>query len=405
MNTVTATPARRSTRLPASARLLFNLLERLPEGQLTVRGPAGEIWTFRGQAGGLEAEWQIHDWAAVGATLRDGDIGFGRSYRNGDWDSPDLTALIRLALCNRHLLEDCIQGHWARRSLYWLADQLLRRNSRKGSRRNIAQHYDLGNDFYGLWLDPSMTYSSAYFGNDREQSLEEAQRAKYQAVLDALQLRPGAEILEIGCGWGGFAELAARQGYRVRGLTLSREQREYAEQRIARLGLGGLASFHYQDYRDEAGRYDGIVSIEMFEAVGREWWSTYFGQVHHLLQPGGRAVIQTISIRDERFERYASGSDFIRRYVFPGGLLPSPTRFSQSLTAAGLQVLGRLDFGLDYALTLQHWRESFDRETKALSALGFDAAFRRLWRFYLSYCEAGFAEKELDAGQWTLSHA
>ncbi|MGC9239563.1 MAG: class I SAM-dependent methyltransferase [Acidithiobacillus sp.] len=405
MNTVTATPARRSTRLPASARLLFNLLERLPEGQLTVRGPAGEIWTFRGQAAGLEAEWQIHDWAAVAATLRDGDIGFGRSYRDGDWDSPDLTALIRLALRNRHLLEDCIQGHWARRGLYWLADQLLRRNSRKGSRRNIAQHYDLGNDFYGLWLDPSMTYSSAYYGNDREQSLEDAQRAKYQAVLDALQLRPGAEILEIGCGWGGFAELAARQGYRVRGLTLSREQREYAEQRIARLGLDGLASFHYQDYRDEAGRYDGIVSIEMFEAVGREWWSTYFGQVHQLLQPGGRAVIQTISIRDERFERYASGSDFIRRYVFPGGLLPSPTRFSQSLAAAGLQVLGRLDFGLDYALTLKHWRESFDRETKALTALGFDTAFRRLWRFYLSYCEAGFAEKELDVGQWTLSHA
>jgi len=405
MNTLTANPARRSTRLPASARLLFSLLERLPEGQLTVRGPRGEVWTFAGQSRGLEAEWHIHDWASVSATLRDGDIGFGRSYREGHWDSPDLTTLIRLALRNRQLLDACIEGHWARRGLYWLADRLFRRNSRQGSRRNIAQHYDLGNAFYALWLDPSMTYSSAYFGGDRQQSLEAAQRAKYQAALDALQLRPGAEILEIGCGWGGFAEVAARAGFRVRGLTLSREQRDYAVQRIARQGLAELASFHYQDYRDETGRYDGIVSIEMFEAVGREWWPTYFDQIRKLLRPGARAVIQTISIRDERFDRYASGSDFIRRYIFPGGLLPSPARFAQSLTGAGLQVLGRLDFGLDYARTLQHWRESFDRETKALSELGFDAAFRRLWRFYLSYCEAGFAEKELDVGQWTLAHA
>lgn len=405
MNTVTATPARRNTRLPTSARLLFNLLERLPEGRLTVRGPSGEIWTFVGEVDGIEAEWLIHDWAAVNATLRDGDIGFGRSYREGSWDSPDVTSLIRLALRNRHLLEQYIQGHWARRGLYWLADRLLRRNSRTGSRRNIAQHYDLGNDFYRLWLDPSMTYSSAYYGNQREQSLESAQQAKYQAALEALQLQPGATILEIGCGWGGFAEHAARRGYRVRGLTLSREQRQYAEERIVQRGLAELASFHYQDYRDEVGHYDGIVSIEMFEAVGQEWWSTYFGQIRQLLRPGGRAVIQTISIRDDRFERYASGSDFIRRYVFPGGLLPSPARFSQSLMAAGLQVLGRLDFGQDYAITLRHWRESFDRETKALGELGFDAAFRRLWRFYLSYCEAGFAESELDVGQWTLCHA
>ncbi len=405
MSTAAANSSSSISNVPPSIRFLFRRLENLPYGRLETQGPHGEFWMHEGKEAGHAASWKVHDWKALRRILRDGDIGFGETYVEQLWDSPDLTALIRLALRNRNLLEALIQGHWSRRLLFWLSDRLLRRNSKAGSRRNIAQHYDLGNPFYQLWLDPSMTYSSAYFAGNHAQSLESAQTAKYQAALDALHLAPGATILEIGCGWGGFAEHATRQGYRVRGLTLSKEQLTYAQNRIAQLGLDSLASFHYQDYRDEQGRYDGIVSIEMFEAVGREWWPSYFQQIHQLLRPGGRALIQTISIRDERFPSYLRGSDFIRRHIFPGGLLPSPSAFAEELQKAKLQVLQRLEFGQDYALTLAHWRERFDAQSQALFQLGYDSSFQRLWRFYLSYCEAGFSEGELDVGQWTLSHA
>lgn len=387
------------------ARLLYRLLDQhLQCGSLEVQTPEGELWRFQSEKAGPQAHWRIHDWRSISQILRDGDVGMGRSYFQGLWDSNDPVQLISLALRNRNAVEAWIQGSWWRRSFFALLDR-LRANTLSGSQKNIAAHYDLGNDFYQLWLDPSMSYSSACFSEDADESMEQAQERKYAIALASLRLRPGATILEIGCGWGAFAEYAARQGYRVHGITLSREQLHYGQERLKKAGLADLASLEYRDYRNVAGSYDGIVSIEMFEAVGREWWPTYFQALTRLLRRGGRAVVQSIDIADELYPQYCRGSDFIRRHVFPGGFLPSPKAFHAELRSAQLQVLGRRQFGQDYARTLHYWRTRFDAQSTRLSQMGYEQSFQRLWRFYLAYCEAGFREGSINVGQWTLAHA
>ncbi|WP_308389262.1 cyclopropane-fatty-acyl-phospholipid synthase family protein [Acidithiobacillus sp. AMEEHan] len=389
---------------PRAASMLQRLLsQHLRAGSLELRTPNGETWHFDGVEDGPRAQWQIHDWRVMRYVLQDGDVGLGRAYFEGLWDSPDPAQLIALALHNRHAVESWIQGSWWRRRFFWLLDQ-FRPNTRRGSRRNIAEHYDLGNDFYQLWLDPSMSYSSACFDDNRHEELSHAQERKYALALESLALPKDSQILEIGCGWGGFAEYAARQGYRVHGITLSREQLRYAEARIRNAGLSERVELEYCDYRDVKGLYDGIVSIEMFEAVGREWWPTYFRRLNSLLRAGGRVLLQTIHITDAQYPQYCRGSDFIRRYVFPGGFLPSPTALREELRKARLQVLGEHQFGQDYARTLRAWRTKFDAETEALAQLGYDHTFQRLWRFYLAYCEGGFLEGSIGVGQWTLAH-
>jgi cyclopropane-fatty-acyl-phospholipid synthase len=278
----------------------------------------------------------------------------------------------------------------------------LNANSRRNAKRNIVAHYDLGNDFYRLWLDPTMTYSSALFGGDFAQPLADAQQAKYERILAELALPPGAHILEIGCGWGGFAEVAARAGYRVTGLSLSDAQTAYARERIARAGLAERVTLSVRDYRDERGTYDGVASIEMFEAVGEKYWPAYFSTLRRCLAPGGRACVQTITIADDRFERYRTQSDFIQQYIFPGGMLASPSRFVAHAAQAGLDVVQTHLFGRDYAATLGLWLDAFDANADAVRAQGFDEKFIRCWRFYLAYCIAGFASGSTDVAQYTL---
>jgi len=386
----------RATRAQATGatRTAIELLRRLNGGVLRL----GE--------GHERAALAVHDARVFERTLAEGDIGFGESYIDGDWDSDDLAALLTLLAENRDTLDAAIRGQWwpllRHRLRHW-----LRANTRAGSRRNILAHYDLGNDFYAAWLDPTMSYSAALFGDGGDAGgyldLAAAQRAKYLRLLDRLDARPGQTILEIGCGWGGFAEVAARDyGCRVHGVTLSPAQLAYARERAAAGGWADRAEFSLVDYRDLQGRYDHIVSIEMFEAVGERYWPSYFRQLRGLLKPGGRAAIQTITIADERFAAYRRGTDFIQRHVFPGGMLPSPAAFERRATGADFVVADRYAFGLDYARTLALWRESFEAAWPRIARLGFDERFRRLWRFYLAYCEAGFRAGTTDVVHYLL---
>jgi len=388
-----------SERPPAAAHAILSLLERLQVGRLLVTTPAGASLSFG--HGEPHASIRLANWKVCGASLSRGDIGFAESWISGDWQTDSLPALLKLLLANRDVIERAIYGHWWGQALYRIK-HLLNRNSKAGSRRNIHAHYDLGNPFYAVWLDPSMTYSSALFGNEPARSLQDAQTAKYRRILDQLALPPGARVLEIGCGWGGFAELAARDGLHVTGLTLSTEQHAWATRRLADAGLGEQACFLLQDYRDEKGQFDAIVSIEMFEAVGERYWSSYFKTIQRCLRPGGRAVVQTITIDDMFFERYRRGTDFIQQYMFPGGMLPSPEVFAREARSAGLALDDAFGFGLDYARTLAIWRDSFLEALPQITAQGFDARFARTWEFYLAYCEAGFAQRSTDVVQFTL---
>ncbi|MFO1197277.1 MAG: cyclopropane-fatty-acyl-phospholipid synthase family protein [Burkholderiaceae bacterium] len=387
---------------PRAARPLLAMLERLGHGSLALTLPDGRTLHFgRGEP---RATMRLANWSPLTATLARGDVGFAQAWIAGDWDSDDLAAVLDLAVANRDVLERAVYGRPWGRALARLR-HLLHRNTRAGSRRNIHAHYDLGNAFYTLWLDPGMTYSSALFGDAPELTLEAAQTAKYRRILDELALAPGASVLEIGCGWGGFAEHALADGLRVTGLTLSTEQLAFARERLAAACASGQARIALRDYRDERGRYDGIVSIEMFEAVGEAYWPAYFAGLARSLAPGGRAVVQTITIDESLFERYRGGSDFIQQYVFPGGMLPTPSAFEAQARAAGLRVAGRLAFGPDYALTLRRWREAFDVRRDEVRALGYDERFMRTWSFYLAYCEAAFAHGNTDVIQFTLEHA
>lgn len=395
-------PAARARRLPWTARQLLDILDRIETGRLEVMLPNGQR-SRRGDSG-PEAQIRIADWGVFTDVARRGDIGFGEAFMAARWDSPDLAALLTLLASNRAALDHAIYGGLLGRLLLrW--NHLRRANTRGNSRRNIAQHYDLGNAFYALWLDPSMTYSSALFGSNESCSLQQAQIAKYQRVLDQLEARAAASILEIGCGWGGFAEMALDQGHRLVALSLSNEQLGYARARLLRRGLDRRASLEYRDYRDVYGRFDHVVSIEMIEAVGERYWPVYFDRIAAVLADKGRAVIQAITIDRRLFDRYRRGTDFIQQYIFPGGMLASPDRLHAECARAGLRVVDDFAFGRDYARTLRCWRTAFLDNRPAIAALGFDDVFMRMWEFYLAYCEAGFLAQCTDVRQLTLVHA
>jgi cyclopropane-fatty-acyl-phospholipid synthase len=395
------------SRAPAMARLLIALLARLDRGRVELRAPDVGVRRFGpgGEAApGVDAATlEVMNWRMAAKTLKGGDVGFGESYMAGDWSTPDLFALLTILAANQASLERAFYGRaWTRgllRLRHW-----MRANTRRRAKKNIAAHYDLGNDFYALWLDRTMTYSSAIFDGDASRTLEEAQQAKYDRLLSELDLAQGAHVLEIGCGWGGFAETAARAGHRVTGISLSARQTGWARERLARAGLADRAELRLQDYRDVRGTFDGVASIEMIEAVGEAYWPSYFGAVRDLLRPGGRACIQAITIADERFDRYRTQSDFIQQYVFPGGMLLSPSRIVAEAGRAGLRLVRERRFGADYATTLRRWLAAFDASAETITAQ-FGIAFVRCWRFYLAYCAAGFATGTTDVGQYTFERA
>jgi cyclopropane-fatty-acyl-phospholipid synthase len=385
-----------------AVRILFALLARLACGELDVAGPDGRVHRFGpGHDGTGRGEVRLRDWRVARDILTGGDVTFAEAWMEGRWDTPDLPALLTVLAHNQAALERAFYGRLWQRALFRLKHR-FNANSKRRAKRNIVSHYDLGNDFYGLWLDSTMTYSSALFDGDFAQPLADAQQAKYERMLAELALQPGAHILEIGCGWGGFAEVAARAGYRVTGLSLSDAQTAHARERLARAGLADRVTFRVADYRDERGTYDGVASIEMFEAVGQAYWPAYFEKVRRVLAPGRRACVQTITIADARFERYRTQSDFIQQYIFPGGMLASPKRFLAEAEREGLSLVRSHAMGSDYAETLHRWLAAFDANADAVRAKGFDARFIRCWRFYLAYCIAGFASGSTDVAQYTL---
>lgn len=389
---------------PASARTVFALLTRLQHGTLDVQMPDGAQARFGSSAADApKAALRLVDWQVCSAALKSGDIGFAEAFIDGRWTTPDLAALLRLFIANRDAMESVIYGTWWG-SLAYRLRHLLRRNSRPGSRKNIHAHYDIGNPFYRLWLDETMNYSSALFEGDFTRSSVQAQQAKVRRALDECRVRAGDRVLEIGCGWGALAqEATVERGVRVTGVTLSSEQLDFARERMQRLGVADRADLRLQDYRDIGdGPYDAVASIEMFEAVGREYWPSYFQTVQRQLKPGGRACIQTITIRDDLFERYVKSTDFIQQYIFPGGLLPSPQVFRAEAGRAGLEVVNELAFGRDYAETLRRWRADFLSRESQVRRLGFDTRFMRIWEFYLAYCEAAFDTGNTDVIQFTL---
>ena len=390
-----------SDRVPQglAARALRRVAGGLRCGALTVVTPDGTRMHHRAAAPGPEAELVLRRWRPLRRLALAGDIGFAESSLDGDWTSPDVAALLELAARNAATLDGVMRGGLPMRLLQ-RALHRLRPNTRRGSRRNVMAHYDLGNAFYARWLDAGMSYSSALWPTP-DMTLEQAQQAKQERVLALLDPGPDSHVLEIGLGWGGQAECLARAGCRVTGLTLSPAQHAHASARLA----GLPAEAHLRDYRDETGRYDGIVSIEMLEAVGEAWWPTYFARLRDCLAPGGRAVLQVITIDDGRFAQYRRTTDFIQRHVFPGGMLPSPAIVRAQAAAAGLRVTACERFGLDYARTLLIWRERFEAAWPEIAALGFDERFHRLWHYYLCYCEAGFRSGLLDVGLWRLEHA
>jgi cyclopropane-fatty-acyl-phospholipid synthase len=380
------------------AKRFVSALEHIQFGSLFLSMPDGSNHFFEGPNPGPHADLGINSLAAVQMLSAKGDVGFSEAFRLGYWETSDLEELFLFALRNESSLDKYIGGTVVSR-LFSQLGYLFNLNSVRGSRRNIQQHYDLGNDFYSLWLDPSMTYSSALYANSHE-PLELAQNNKYDRLLDRIEDQSGS-ILEIGCGWGGFAQRAVeRRGRPLKGLTLSKEQLRYAEKR-----LDGEADFVLQDYRHERNVYDNIVSIEMFEAVGTKFWKQYFQQVNRLLRRGGKALIQSIVIEDNRFESYRRGSDTIRSYIFPGGMLPSDERFTQVAEAGGMSVTDRFAFGKDYAKTLREWLRSFEKALPEVRSLGYDDSFIRLWRYYLASCAASFETGRINVMQYELVHA
>lgn len=404
MNQTTAkySTAKAAQRPPAAARTVLQLLQKIRHGSLTLHLPDGSVQRF-GQSASPHATLHLNNWNAFTGALKSGDIGFAESFIDGDWTTPDLTMLLRVLVQNRAEVDRVIFGSWIGRLAYRIK-HLLQRNTRSNSKKNIHAHYDLGNDFYALWLDPTMNYSSAMFGGDWTQSLSQAQSAKVRRALQQVDVGPGSRVLEIGCGWGALAEMATMEhGAHVTGVTLSTEQLDFARARMQRHGVTAQADLRLQDYRDIlGGPYDAVCSIEMIEAVGQGFWPTYFSTVARMLKPGGKACIQSIVIADALFERYLASTDFIQQYIFPGGCLPSPSEFKAQARAAGLDVVQEHAFGHDYAHTLKLWREAFLAQRDQVVALGFDQRFMHIWEFYLCYCEAAFMEDNIDVLQYTL---
>jgi cyclopropane-fatty-acyl-phospholipid synthase len=388
--------------LPTAARMAFTLAEKILCGRLEVTLPDGRRLIFQGPESGPTAQMQVKDYRFAWRTVRSGDIGVAEAYLRGEWDTPDLTQFLYLFCVNRDMMEAVLDGNkivrWVQVLRHW-----LNRNTRRQARRNIHAHYDLGNAFYSAWLDPTMTYSSALFdigSND----LAAAQTRKYQSLAQQIELKRGERVLEIGCGWGGFAEFAAKTyDANVVGLTISREQHDYAKKRIFDAGLADKVEIRMQDYRDERGQYDRIASIEMLEAVGERYWPAYFAQLRDRLLPGGAAGIQTITIQERFFDNYKREIDFIRRYVFPGGMLPTPSTLKSLGDKFGVPLKAEKIFGEDYARTLSEWRERFRAAWPQITPLGFDERFRRLWEYYLAYCEAGFRSRNIDVRQMVFA--
>lgn len=388
---------------PLWQRMICRRLSGLTHGRLTLVFPGGQEYVLQGAENGPHGVISINRGRLVRRLLTGGNMGFARAYMDGDWDSPDISTLIEVTLANEHNWLSLSEPSRLVAAIDYLRHR-LRRNSKAGSRRNIAFHYDLGNDFYRAWLDETMTYSSALFTRPGE-TLAEAQNAKYDRIVEELNIGPDDHVLEIGCGWGGFAEYAmAKTGCRVTGLTLSQEQASFARNRLAKAGLSARSDIRLEDYRDCQGQFSKIVSIEMFEAVGEENWPTYFRRVRELLAPGGKAVVQVITIDEARFEEYRRNADFIQTYIFPGGMLPSITAFREAASAQGLTTTDELRFGKDYDRTLMLWDRAFISNWERIEPLGFDERFRRMWQYYLHYCAAGFRTERIDVVQFTLEN-
>ncbi|MEM9552143.1 MAG: cyclopropane-fatty-acyl-phospholipid synthase family protein [Pseudomonadota bacterium] len=390
------------TNLPRYFAQVFKMAEGMRQGRLDVVLPDGRVFRAEGAGPGPVAEMQVHNPDLFARLLREGDLGFCDAYLDEWWSTPDLQAFMDLVHNGNEVVYDGFPGFSLVRAFekfrFW-----MQRNNRTQARKNISHHYDLGNAFYKLWLDDTMTYSSAIFETGQE-STENAQAAKYASIVDQMGAEPGDHILEIGCGWGGFAEYAARErGLRVTGLTISKEQFNYAQHRIDNAGLSDLVDFKLQDYRDERGSYDGIASIEMFEAVGERYWPVYFGTLRDRLKPGGNATLQIITVADHRWQIYKRGVDFIQKYIFPGGMLPCPRVLRDQVERAGLDVVRSIEFGKSYDLTLRRWHETFNAKWDEIQSLGFDERFRRMWNFYLTSCASTFDSAVCDVTQITIN--
>jgi cyclopropane-fatty-acyl-phospholipid synthase len=382
--------------------MLRQVMSPLQCGTGTIVTPDGTRATRRTGAPGPDATLVLHRWRTLRRLLFDGDVGFGEAFIDGDWSSPDVTAVIEIAARNHASLSKRINGT----KVAQLLNRLRHRrhaNTRRGSRRNIVHHYDLGNEFYAHWLDPGMTYSSALYTRE-DMTLDEAQEAKQDRVLALLDPPPGAKVLEIGCGWGGIAERLVARGCQVVGLTLSPSQLAHARARLGATDHPAMADLRLQDYRDTTGTFDGIVSIEMLEAVGERYWPAYFDALRVRLKPAGRAVLQVITIAEERYEIYRSAPDFIQRYIFPGGMLPTDSIMRREIARAGLRLLSLETFGASYARTLAEWRQRFAQAWPDIAAMGFPERFRRMWEYYLHYCEGGFRAGAIDVGLWQVAH-
>ncbi|GJL96065.1 MAG: cyclopropane-fatty-acyl-phospholipid synthase [Hyphococcus sp.] len=391
--------------LPFFFRQVCKHIANLRYGAVVFILPDGRHLEFRGsEEQEAKAIIQIRNYAFARRTILGGDIGFFESYADDQWDTPDLAACLCVFARNADVIQEAFKAPFVFDILN-MVRHTFNKNTRSGSRRNIMAHYDLGNSFYEKWLDPTMTYSSARFSSPGA-DLKSAQQNKYSALARSIELKPDENVLEIGSGWGGFAEYAAKHvGANVTGLTLSPSQYDYARERIFREGLNEKVQFRLQDYRDVSETYDKIASIEMFEAVGKEYWPTYFEKVRNVLKPGGVAGFQIITIADRFFENYLRSPDFIQRYVFPGGMLPSPTILKELISKAGLSLQSVNEFGEDYARTLHEWHERFNTAWDEIRPLGFDDQFKKLWKFYLAYCEAGFRAGTTNVSQVAVTRA
>lgn len=390
--------------LGLAGRLLLRLLRNIRHGRLRIMLPSGALIEQVGNEPGPEAAIVIRRWRMLRRVIAAGDIGFAEGYLDGDWTTPDLTAVIRFAARNMDSLAPTVEGSPLMR-FFNRAKHMLNANTKNGSRRNIEAHYDLGNDFYKEWLDPSMLYSSGIF-DQSSRTLEAAQQTKLERILEKLDLGGSKNVLEIGCGWGALAIfLAGRANAKVTGVTLSPSQLAWAKDEAGKSGQSDQVDLRLQDYRDLDGQFDRIVSIEMFEAVGEAYWPNYFATLKRCLKPGGRVVLQIISIEEARFDSYRRDTDFIQKYIFPGGFLPSDSALKEAVTKAGFVLKDKELFGKSYARTLAEWRVRFHARWPAIAALGFDERFRRLWHYYLCYCEAGFEEGSIDVGLYTIEHA
>ncbi len=388
--------------LPRYFAQVFRIASGLKHGRLDFVLADGRCFRAEGKAPGPVAEIHVVDDDIFARLVREGDLGFSEAYLEGGWTTPDLQAFMDMIHTDNESVYDGYPGMKLVRAWERLR-HLLRSNSRGQARRNIAYHYDLGNEFYALWLDRSMTYSSALFRSGQE-SLEAAQRAKYASMVDRMAVGPGDHVLEIGCGWGGFAEYAAgERGLRVTGLTISRAQLDFARARIQKAGLADRVDLKLQDYRDERSTYDGIASIEMFEAVGEKYWPVYFGTVRERLKPGRNATLQIITLQDRRFEIYRRSVDFIQKYIFPGGMLPSPSALRAEIGRAGLTFVNSLEFGESYSQTLRRWHDTFNQRWEEIARMGFDARFQRMWNFYLTSCAGAFRGGNCDVTQITVT--